>query len=188
LIGAIPDITGDYDVSTSWKYGIGISVNPISLLTVSGDVDFIDYSSITFAETSRELRAKNTDIRKYLQESALDYRLGVEGIVQGTGLTLRAGYGVSKTPFVRERGADITQVIMYGMGYESRNFAVKTMSFGLGYEVNESLALNAAFQVRKHDTFTLNYIDPDGAVPFSDFTTHESVTRTSILASICYRF
>lgn len=183
--GAINSIEQEYDISTSWVFGFGASVKPLSFLTISADADLTDYSTLSFDNAEGDLMDRNFDFSKYLKQIVC-FRIGAECKIPGTGLAVRGGYGVSPTPFLSERADDITQIINFGMGYRSRNYDLKTLSMGLGYELNELLTFNVAYSMRSFKTFTLNYIDPDINVPFRDFRTDEDVTNNSILVSISY--
>jgi long-subunit fatty acid transport protein len=185
---AIRKITNAYDVSTSWVFGFGASVNPVSFVTLSADADITDYSTITFDEASAEsVLDQGFAFKKYLGQT-VSFRFGAEVTIPSSGLTLRGGYGMSPTPFLKERADDMTQVLLYGMGYRSRNYDLKTLSFGAGYKIDDALTVNAAYMLRSYKTFTLNYIDPRTSVPFESFKTYEDVSRSSMMLSFAYSF
>lgn len=185
---AIPKITNAYDVSSSWVFGLGASINPVPFVTLSADADVTDFSTISFDDASAESVSRQSfEFKKYLTQT-VSFRLGAEVTIPSTGLTLRGGYGVSPTPFLKERADDMTQVLLYGMGYRSRNYDLTTISFGAGYKIDDALTMNVAYMLRSYKTFTLNYIDPRASIPFEAFKTTEDVSRTSMLLSIAYSF
>jgi len=110
-----------YNLRTPFKSSLGASYVIAGEAIISGDVDFIDYSTTRFTDNggnsdNRQLiYYQNQDI-KDTYKSAVNYRLGGEYKISN--LSLRAGFGVNGSP-VQDDDQKIFQTKYYtgGIGY-----------------------------------------------------------------------
>ena len=111
-----------YKLRTPLKLSTGIAYFFSDKGFISADIDYVDYSTINFAETNSADRSVIVDNNKAVlakYKSAINYRIGAEYKIDN--LMLRAGYGVQGDPY--QSSVD-------------NNFKVNTYSGGLGYRVN----------------------------------------------------
>ncbi|MDH7514355.1 MAG: hypothetical protein QHI48_00565 [Bacteroidota bacterium] len=168
-----PTVKSEYDVTTGWVFGFGVSASPLAWLRFSGDLELADPSRIEISNTNViGLTNLNSDIKRKLR-STNNFRVGAEVRVPTTDLFLRGGYGISFSPWKEDPSS----------------FDAKTISAGAGYLFDERVMLNAAFCLTSYSSFRLIYPDPDTEnVPDSLLRIDEKIHRTAVVVSLGYRF
>lgn len=116
-----------YRLRTPMKLSGGIGYFLKDQGFISADVDFIDYSSITFMGSSgnEDGDVINDNNRAVLDnfKSAVNYRVGAE--YKFDKLMLRAGYGVQGNPYKGATGSDLNiNTYSGGLGYRVRNYYI----------------------------------------------------------------
>lgn len=118
----------EYEIWSPFEFGIGFSVTRFGL-TISGDINLIDYTQMEMKGLSPTKTAKvNRDI-KQLFRSVMDYSLGAEYNVLNSGVRLRAGYFTKHSPFKDD----------------PKDFNRNYLTFGIGYITPEGFSLDLAF-------------------------------------------
>lgn len=118
----------EYEIWSPFEFGVGFSVTKFGL-TISGDVNLIDYTQMEIKGLSPSRTAKISRDIKQLFRSVMDYSLGAEYNVLQTGLRVRAGYFTKISPFKDD----------------PEDFNRKYFTFGIGYITPEGFSLDLAF-------------------------------------------
>ena len=170
----------DYSVTTPWIFSIGVSGKPVEFVTLAGDVDFVDNKSLNFSDgvtvdAERHLRDLNKEIKdsKVGLRSTMNYRFGTEVTIPQTGVQLRAGYSNHQSPYVEDKGKT---------DYDS-----KTISFGIGYLLENSFLINATYAMNSYSAFHYSYY-PDSEALLNSLRTDEKIDDSTIAFSIAFRF
>lgn len=117
----------EYEIWSPFEFGVGFSVSKFGL-TLSGDINLIDYTQMEMKGLSPSKIARvNRDI-KQLFRSVMDYSFGAEYNVLNTGVRLRAGYFLKMSPFKDD----------------PKDFDRKYFTFGLGYITPDGFSLDFA--------------------------------------------
>jgi long-subunit fatty acid transport protein len=158
------DIASDveYDVVTPWEYSVGASFM-LSNLTVSGDLDFIDWSELRFANANSDIMSWNRDM-KTIFRSILNYRAGLEYELPGPGIRLRGGFMHYQSPYQGDPA----------------NFDKNYITGGLGFLLGPSTMLDLGYAHGWWNTYRVNY----------DATsrTDEKITTDTFMGTLSYRF
>jgi len=154
--------SGEYDVTTPFVFSTGISYS-IKGILLSCDIDWIDYTQLEFSNANEDVEDLNRDIKSYLR-SVINFRGGLEYTIPSIDLKVRGGYAVYPSPF-KDDPSEYNQ---------------KILSFGLGYLVEESLMIDAAYSINSFTTRRVNY----------DYTseTIEKVKASNLLVTLSFRF
>lgn len=154
--------SGEYDVVTPYVFSGGVAWTFKGLM-LSGDLEWIDYTQMEFDNANEDVTALNRDIKSVLQ-SVVNFRGGLEYTIPTVELKLRGGYGIYPSPFKGDQS----------------EYNQKIMSFGLGYLVEESLMIDAAYSINSFTTRRVNY----------DVTseTLEKVKAGNLLVTLSFRF
>ena len=164
----------NYDITTTPIYSFGASWSPAEFVTVSGDVELVDYSNLEFEDSNNfDPAGLNRDIRK-LFRATNNFRAGAEFKVPGTDLFLRGGFGYRFSPYKEDDGKS--------------EFDVKTISLGAGYVFGNNIGLNVAYTMSNYQTYSYLYTDPDGDVPASAFRADKEIGISRLLFGLTYRF
>jgi long-subunit fatty acid transport protein len=131
--------SGEYDVATPFVIGGGASFSFKGFI-ISGDLEWIDYSQLEFSNANEDIMALNKDIKNTFR-SVINYRGGIEYTIPDINLKLRGGYAVYPSAYKNDPSS----------------FDRKQISFGLGYLVEESLMLDAAYSIGSFNTLHSNY-------------------------------
>jgi long-subunit fatty acid transport protein len=119
-----------YQIQFPWTFRFGGAVNVGSAM-ISGDIELIDYSQIKYKSdpSSGDLTQSgaNLEIKQNLK-NIMNYRLGGEIGIPGTGLALRGGYAVYPSPFKDAPSGWDRKVISLGAGFA----ASEQVEFNLG--------------------------------------------------------
>jgi hypothetical protein len=150
LAGNITTITNDpnnypieYNLRTPYKGSLGASIVLGNNALITGDVDYVDYSTIKFSSNSNygnfDVMAQNNADIKDLYTNTINYRLGAEvklGVV-----ALRAGYGMNGSPYKNDPNNDF-QMKYYsgGLGFHFSNYYLD-----LAYQRMETFATSSPY-------------------------------------------
>ncbi len=108
----------EYDLRTPYHVNGGIAVIIGNQGLISGDVEYVDYSSINFSSSDKIASKNMTNYIRDNYRDAVNFRLGGEYKIDK--ISLRAGYNSSGTPF---KGSNyLTQISSAGIGYRSNIF------------------------------------------------------------------
>jgi len=154
----------EYEIWSPFEFGVGFSVSRFGL-TISGDMNLIDYTQMEFKGLSPSKTAKNNREIKQLFRSVMDYNLGAEYNVLQSGLRLRAGYFVKNSPFKDDPS----------------DFNRKYLTFGIGYITPEGFSLDLAFVRGTWKNIGDNYGNGDSR-------TYQSLKTTDIVFTTGFRF
>ena len=115
LYGGPADYPFNYTFTTPWKFSGGAALFFGKNGFITGDIDYVDYSSISIASDLLDGYDASNDngLIKSFYKSNINYRVG--GELKLDQLSLRAGYNVIGTPY-RYGGTD-TKTISGGFGY-----------------------------------------------------------------------
>jgi hypothetical protein len=159
-----------YKLRTPFKGSLGASyiINNRAILT--GDVDFVDYTTTRFSLATgsndfQVINDNNLSVRNQFK-SAINYRVGAEYKISA--VSLRAGYGLNGSPYKTDK---------------ENLFETKIYSTGLGYRVNNYF-LDLAYQrIEGTNTFS-PYTLNNGNEPIAQVT-H---TRNNVFMTFGLRF
>lgn len=136
-----------YKLRTPVKVSGGIGVFFTKNGFIAADVDYVDYSKITFSSADNGNADRIADENRFVlanYQSAVNYRLGAEYKLER--FMLRAGYGVQGSP------------------YKELKNEIKTYSAGLGYRFSK-FYLDLSYQNMKFDTEMKPYTLQSGTAP-----------------------
>jgi hypothetical protein len=133
----------EYNLRTPYKGSLGASIIIGKNALLTGDIDYVDYSTIKFSTSSNygnydEMRQNNNDVKR-LYTNTINYRVGGEYKIGQ--LALRAGYGINGSPY-KDDSADTFQMKYYsgGLGYRFNNYYID-----LAYQRMETHATSSAY-------------------------------------------
>jgi long-subunit fatty acid transport protein len=150
-----------YGVRTPWVFGAGASVM-LGALTLSGDVEYTDWTQMEFKDANSGVIAQNKDFKTLFRATA-DLRAGLEYEFPG-GFRIRGGYAWNPSPYKDDPSA----------------FDQKYLTGGLGIPLGGSTMLDLTYARGGWDTFRTNYN--------STSRVDESITTHTILATFSHRF
>jgi len=114
-----------YRLRTPYKVAAGVSVFAGKLGFITGDIEYVDYSSTKLSESSDyefDFRGDNADIKSFYK-GAINARFGAEARLTPN-FMLRGGYGILGSP-VRDADNDAnTTTISGGLGYRFANYYI----------------------------------------------------------------
>lgn len=111
--------TSNYNLRTPAKLNVGATVFLGKQGFLSGDVEFIDYSSAEIRTNDFQERADNQEILA-LYNSVVNYRLGAE--MRFDVFRVRGGYGYQADPFKNSNIDRSVQNISFGLGYRNSDY------------------------------------------------------------------
>jgi hypothetical protein len=139
----------EYNLRTPYKGSLGASIVLGRNALITGDVDYVDYSTMKFSTNSNygnydTWQQNNADI-KNLYTNTINYRVGAElkfGVV-----ALRAGYGVNGSPYKNDPSDDF-QMKYYsgGIGFHFNNYYLD-----LAYQRMETIATSSMYTLPDAD-------------------------------------
>jgi hypothetical protein len=160
-----------YDVTSPFVFEGGASFD-IAGLMLSGDVQYTDWTQMSYSNADFDPTNLNTEIKTEFQPTA-NVRVGGEYAVPGItdfGLLLRAGFAYLPTPY---------------KGFPS-SYAQKYITGGIGFIFQDAIGLNLAYA---HDAFdTQHQIYNDYSDTPASPLTYETVHVSTFLATLTYRF
>ncbi|HZV13415.1 MAG TPA: hypothetical protein VFA55_09395, partial [Candidatus Kapabacteria bacterium] len=160
-----PNNTGSdqYDVSTPFVFSAGAAVYPIPYLTISGAIDYVDYTQLQFSNATQNVLDYNSQMRDIFQ-SVVNYRLGAEYKIAPLGIGIRAGYEVFPSAYKGDPAS-------YGQ---------KNITGGVSFLLAKKAMLDLAYVRGSFDTFQQNYDNTS--------VTTSTITNNSVYLSFAYRF
>lgn len=145
--------TFEYEIRTPWRFGGGLAFETGPAL-LAFDAEYVDWSQteLTAPSDRSYFAGVNRDIREALAgvvnvRAGLEYRLGA--------LALRGGFAYQPDPRSEERLGSREQP------ERSRRY----LSAGLGYQLNDQLALDLGWMQQRFDDRYQPYSDPDIDTP-----------------------
>lgn len=159
-----------YKLRTPMKLSGGIGYFFNNQGFISGDIDYIDYSTINFStadNSSGDVIADNNREVLNNYQSAVNFRIGAEYKLDNS-LMLRAGYGIQGNPYKNISNSD---------------FNTQTYSGGLGYRIN-NIYLDLTYQNAGYDTEIKPYTLNNGSGPVASLRN----TRHNVFLTIGSRF
>jgi long-subunit fatty acid transport protein len=157
----------EYDVVTPFTFAGGASVN-IEGLIVSADATLIDYTQTKFDNASgisgTAVSAMNKDIKDNLR-AVVNYNAGLEYFIPRTGLRLRAGYFIQRSPYLDDPSQ-----------YDRQYY-----SFGAGAMISDNAMVDLAYMHGWWDDIGDNY-------GYKLSRTAQKLTSENISLSLHYRF
>ncbi len=157
--------SSEYDVHTPYVFGGGFSFN-VAGFALAGDAEYTDWTQMEFKNPTSniiDLLKENSTI-KSLFRSTTNLRGGVEYRIPGADISLRGGFIYNPSPF---KG-------------DPSSFDQKFITGGIGFLVQESIALDIAYAHGYWKTFHVNYD--------ASSRTDEDVKTDNVFFTIAYRF
>jgi hypothetical protein len=160
----------EYNLRTPYKGSLGASIVIGSNALITGDVDYIDYSTIKFSTNSNygnsDVMARNNSDVKELYTNTLNYRIGAE--VKAGPVALRAGYGINGSPY---------------KGDDDNFYDTKFYSAGLGFRFS-NYYLDLAYQRQEYKGTASAYTLTDGTEPEASF----NIAKNNAFLTLGVRF
>ena len=166
-----------YHITSPWRFELGASYK-YKLATLSGSVEFIDWTETRFSSNLVDGNGNNIDgeintaiITKY--RSTENYHLGAEVIIPQVGAKVMGGYYYQLSP--------------YKNGVELVNSNKQFISGGISFLVDEQIKLDVAYQHgfwKQSTTDDFLGADPQG----NAFVTSEKIKTNRFLIGLSYRF
>jgi long-subunit fatty acid transport protein len=165
----------EYRVTTPWKFSVGTAVR-ITGITLSGAVDYQDWSQLEFRDAPSAVMSLNRDIRDMLQATT-NYRLGAEVRLPMTDVAFRGGYIYQPSPY-RGAPAEIDRkYITGGIGVTLQNSI--TLDLGIAHGMWESDLL-----LYDYDYYLA---DQSRWQPVTRIV-NEDIAKTTVVFTFRYRF
>jgi hypothetical protein len=145
-----------YNLRTPFKVGGGLAVFAGKYGFITGDVEFIDYSSTKLSSNDFDVSQDNADIKR-LYRSAVNARFGAEARIPGN-FFLRGGYGIQGNP------------IKSGVDPNRTGSDIKTISGGLGYRFGDYYIDATYVNMKRSDTqypYELGELSPAAALKYN---------------------
>ena len=155
----------EYNITTPYEFSLGAAyVNDI--VTVSGDVTFIDYTQMEFTGglTSSIISQNNKDIKDIFR-SVTNYNAGVGVEIPETGITLRGGFMLYTSPYKDDPS----------------DFDKKYVTAGIGVATNQNFSVNVAYAYGWWKNIGDNY-------GFNESRTYQDLKSNNLVFSIIYNF
>jgi hypothetical protein len=166
-----PLIVNDYDITTPFKFGAGVSFQ-LPNTVVAASAQYYDASQVSFGN-SEFIGGLNDDVIDAFQ-SVLSWSVGVEHIIPPLGMAIRAGYGIEASPYKIDTDP----------AYDT-----KSLSAGLSVLLGKSTALDFSYRrtsfVTDHTVY--NDLTQEGA-PVSAIVDLDEVARNAFAVTFGYRF
>lgn len=115
-------VVGQYNLRTPAKLSVGGTLFLGKVGFISGDVDFVDYTTGQLKSSDFSMTADNQTINS-LYTNTINYRVG--GEFRMDNFRFRAGYAHTGDPYANNDAFDATrQSVSVGVGYRSRDFFI----------------------------------------------------------------
>jgi hypothetical protein len=138
----------DYKITTPWRFGLGL-VYTGSPVRVFGDVEFVDWSSMSLDSHSFEFSQANADIRRVMR-SVVNVRVGAEYAMDR--FVVRGGYAYQPD------GRDVSQTGFEGTAERNRT----TWSAGVSY-LQRPYAIDFAWALEQYEDVFRPYTEVEAA-------------------------
>lgn len=164
-----------YTLRTPMKTSVGASLIIAGNGLLTGDVDFVNYSSIKLSTTTdyntiddrSVLNNNNQDVKDFYK-SAVNFRVGGEYKIDP--ITLRAGFGLNGTPYKQD---------------PDNQAQVKYYSAGLGYRINQYYVDLAYQRVETNQTFVPYTVGTNASL---DPTATTKLSKNNVFLTFGVRF
>ncbi len=166
------EYSNEYDVTSPWVFSGGVSLT-ISWFIVSADLEFTDWSSMKFSNAPRGVLDNNALIRETFR-GTLNYRLGGEFDIFGSGVRARAGIGINNSPYAEDP-------VSTPGDFFSRDANQRFFTAGLGIPLGGTAMFDLAYQSTWWNTYRYNYSLPSSRVD-------EELTTHMIVGTFAFRF
>jgi long-subunit fatty acid transport protein len=144
----------EYEVVTPWVFGAGLSLRLLNL-TVSGDIQYTDWTQLKFDRASPDVMALNSEIKQIFRPAA-NLRVGAEWNPFGLGLRFRAGAMVNQSPYEKDKSIDYDQkYLTAGLGLPLGEFVALDLAYAYGWWTTDRINYDAATQIEE-DVVTHN--------------------------------
>ena len=161
----------DYNLRTPYKLNAGAAVIINKQGLISGDVEFVDYSSIHFSSDDGIVERSNNNEIRDSYKGAVNFRIGGEYKIAN--LMLRAGYNTTGSP------------------YKNLDFSSETISGGVGYR-KKNMYIDLTYQNFSRNSENTPYVISENYPDFSTTGNGETAslknTRNSVFLTIGTRF
>ncbi|HEV8537312.1 MAG TPA: outer membrane protein transport protein [Bacteroidota bacterium] len=164
----LPDGRIEYDVRTPFQFSGGVAYD-FSGLMLSGDLEYVDWSQMEFANTDATLLALNPDIKQIFRPAA-NIRVGAEYTFSEADFHLRGGFAYLPSPYTDDPAS----------------FAQKFVTAGFGFSIENAIGIDVGYSHGFWDTKHINYADYLNGNPTSE--TQEQVSTNNVITSVSYRF
>jgi len=155
-------VNNEYDVTTPFVFSAGISRN-IQDLMLAADIEYTDWTQIEFRNASQNLLDYNTTMKEIFKPTA-NFRLGAEYLFSDIGLSLRGGFAYLPSPYEGDPSS----------------FARKYITGGLGFVVEDAVAIDIGYAHGSWDSYRVNYD--------ASSKTNETVSTNNLIGTVSYRF
>lgn len=152
----------EYDVVTPFVFTCGFSYS-IDDFMFAGEIEYTDWTQMEFRDAEARLLSYNTDIKEIYQPTA-NLKVGGEYEIRDVNLRLRSGFAYLPSPY---KG-------------DPFSFAQKYVTAGLGFVVENSIAIDLGYAYGFRDSFRYNYD--------STSKTNEEIRTNNFIATVSYRF
>ncbi|MEQ8549740.1 MAG: hypothetical protein RIC03_17640 [Cyclobacteriaceae bacterium] len=113
--------TSDYSLRTPGRLNLGATFFLGKIGFITGDVEFVDYTSSQLKSSDFEVFADNQEINS-LYTSVMNYRTGIEFRIKE--IRLRGGYAYHADPFENSAIDLSRRDVSFGVGYRNQEFFV----------------------------------------------------------------
>lgn len=152
----------EYDVTSPFSFSAGIAV-PFSNLILAGDLEYTDWTQMRFSNADPLVEQYNTDIKDIFRPT-VNLRGGAEYEFPASGVRLRGGFAYHPSPY-RD---------------DPSSFAQKFVTGGIGFVVQNSVAIDFGYAYGSWKTYRVNYN--------STSTTFETIRTHNVMTTVAYRF
>ncbi len=161
----------DYSLRTPYKTTAGLAVTMNNMALLTGDLEYVDYSSIKFGNSDYDLERSTTRDIRDRYKAAVNYKLG--GELKLNPVSLRIGYNRTGNP------------------YRHTEYSQNTYSGGVGYR-SKNLYIDLTYARSAYNTTSRPYIISSTYNDFSVTGSGEAADiknqRDNVYATIGFRF
>jgi long-subunit fatty acid transport protein len=155
-------VKNEYDVTSPFIFSMGLS-HSIKDLLLAADIDYTDWTQMEFRNADQRLLSYNTDIKEIFRPTA-NLKIGAEYVFPDIGFRLRGGFAYIPSPY----------------SGDPSSFAQKYITGGLGFVVENAMAIDLGYAYGYWDSYRLNYDQTS--------RTDENISTNTVLATVAYRF
>lgn len=160
--GGDPGTTNEYDVTTPFVFSGGVAFDA-GAVTVSGDLEYTDWTQMEFRNANARLLNFNTDIKEIFRPT-LNLRAGAEIDIPGAGVKVRGGFMYLPSPY----------------DGDPSDLAQKYITAGAGFAVDQSIIVDVGYGYGMWDTYHQIYSGTR--------TTVESIKTHNLVSTVSFRF
>ena len=161
----------EYKVITPFVFSGGLSVQLLDFLVLAGDAEYTDWTQMQFDSNNPALIDENNTITQ-IYRATTNLRGGAEVTIWSLGLKLRGGVIYNPSPY---KGDPTSRDQVY-------------YTAGIGVDVDDNTAINAAYALGTWNTFRDNYVYYIANNPNYSSTANEKITTNTINVTLSYRF